>query len=90
MLTSKTHKCGSRGSDAFDVNSREVLATLSAGTGHTHLSTVTATLNISSMNHVTYKAMERKVGIAIEKVAARSCLKAILAAKENALQGTRG
>ena len=51
---------------------------------------VTAALNISSMNHATYKAMERKVGIAIEKVAARSCLKAILAAKENALQGTRG
>ena len=42
------------------------------------------------MNHVTYKAMEREVGIAIEKVAARSCLKAILAEKENALQGTRG
>ena len=42
------------------------------------------------MNHVTYKAREREVGNAIEKVAVRSCLKAILAEKENALQGTQG
>ena len=90
VLTSKTHRCGSRGPNAFDVNSRAALATLNAGIGHTHLSTITAALNIPSMNHVTYKAREREVGNAIEKVAARSCLKAILAEKENALQGTRG
>ena len=42
------------------------------------------------MNHVTYKAREREVGNAIEKVAAKSCLKAILAEKGNATQGTRG
>ena len=42
------------------------------------------------MNHVTLKAREREVGKAIEKVAAKSCLKAILAEKENALQGTWG
>ena len=89
MLTSKTHRCGSRGPNAFDVNSRAALATLNAGIGHTHLSTITAALDIPSMNHVTYKAREREVGNAIEKVAAESCLKVTLAEKENALQGTQ-
>ena len=42
------------------------------------------------MNHVTYKAREREVGNAIENVTAKSCLKAIIAEKENATQGTRG
>ena len=88
VLTSKTHRHGSRGPNAFDVNSRAVLATLNAGIGHTHLSTITAAFDIPSMNHVTYKAREREVGKAIEEVAAKSCLKAILAEKENALQGT--
>jgi len=89
VSTSKTHRYGSRGPNAFDINSRAALATLNAGIGHTHLSTITATLDIPPMNHVTYKAREREVGKTIEKVAANSCLKAILAEKENALQGTR-
>ena len=88
VSTSKTHRYGSRGPNAFDVNSRAALATLNAGIGHTHLSTITAALDIPSMNHVTFKAREREVGKAIEKVASKSCLKAILAEKENALQGT--
>ena len=78
MLTSKTHRHGSRGPNAFDVNSRAVLATLTAGIGH-NLRTITAALDIPSINHVTYKAREREAGKAIEEVAAKSCLKAILA-----------
>jgi len=90
VSTSKTHRYGSRGPNAFDVNSRAALATLNNGIGHTCLRTLTATLDIPPMNHVTYKAREREVGKSIEKVAAKSCLKAIPAEKENALQGTQG
>ena len=88
MSTSKTHRYGSRGPKAFDVNSRAALATLNAGIGHTHPSAITSALDIPQMNHVTLKAREREVGKAIENVAAKSCLEAILAEKENALQGT--
>lgn len=88
VSTSKKHRYGSRGPNAFDVNSRAAPATLNAGIGHTQLSTITAALVIPSMNHVTFKAKENEVGKAIEKVAAESCLKAILAEKGNALQGT--
>ena len=73
-----THRYGSKGPNAFDINSRAALATLNAGLSHTHLSTITAILNIPPMNHVTYKAREREVGKTIEKVAAKSCLKAIV------------
>ena len=90
VSTSKKHKYGSRGPHAFDVNSRAALATLNAGIGHTHLSNITAALNIPPINHVTLKAREREVGKAVENVAVRSCLKAIQAEKENALKGTRG
>lgn len=72
VSTSKTHRYGSRGPHAFDVNSRAALTTLNAGIGHTHLSTITAALDIPTMNHVTFKAREREVGKAIEKVAAKS------------------
>ena len=88
VSTSKTHRCGSRGPDAFDVNSRAALTALNAGIGHTHLSTITSALDIPQMNHVTFKAREREVGKATEIVAAKSCLKAIQAEKENTLQGT--
>ena len=88
VSTSKTHRYGSRGPKTFDVNSRAALATLNAGIGHTHLSTFTSTLDIPQINHVTFKAREREVGKAVETVTAKSCLKAIQAEKENALQGT--
>lgn len=88
VSTSKTHRYGSRGPKAFDVNSRAALATLNAGIGHTHLSAITSALDIPQVNHVTLKAREREVGKAIENVAAKSCLEAILAEKENALHGT--
>lgn len=58
VSSSKTHRYGSRGPHAFDVNSRAALATLNAGIGHTHLSTITAALDIPTMNHVTCKARE--------------------------------
>ena len=83
----KNHRNGSRGPNAFDVNSRAALATLNAGIGHIHLSTLTAALDMPQMNHVTFKAREKEIGKAIENVAAKSCLKAIETEKENTLQG---
>ena len=56
---------------------------------YTHLSALTSALNIPQMNHVTFKAREREIGKAIEKVAEKSCLKAIEAEKENALKGNK-
>jgi len=89
VSTSRKHRDGSRGPSAFDVNSRAALGALNAGIGHTHLSALTSALNIPQMNHVTFKAREREIGKAIEKVAEKSCLKAIEAEKENALKGNK-
>ena len=87
ISTSKSHESGTRGPKAYDINSRAALAALHAGIGHTHLSAMTSTLNIPSMNHVTFKTREREVGKAVERVARNSCAKFIENEKENVLKG---
>ena len=85
--TSKSHESGTRGPKANDINSRAALVALHAGNGHTHLSAMTSTLNISSMNHVTFKTWEQEVGKAAERICTNSCAKFIQNEKENVLKG---
>jgi len=87
VSSSKSHRAGHRGPQAFNVNTRAALGALHAGAGHTHLSAITSTLNIPSMSHVTFKAREREIGLALESVAQNSCKKFIEAEKENVLEG---
>ena len=89
VSTSRKRRDGSRGPSAFDVNGRAALDALNAGIGRTHLSALTSALNIPQVNHVTFRASEREIGKATEKVAEKSCLKVIEAEKENALKGTK-
>ncbi|XP_078380315.1 uncharacterized protein LOC144663289 [Oculina patagonica] len=86
VSTSKSHRAGHRGPQAFDVNTRAALGALHAGVGHTHLSAITSTLNIPSISHVSFKTREREIGHAAETVARKSCVKFSEAEKENALE----
>lgn len=73
IKTSDNHKSGSRGPQAYDINSRAVLGALYTGIGHTHLTTVLTTMNVPSINHTTFKTREREVGKAVENISKRSC-----------------
>ena len=67
MITSDTHKTGTRGFYAFDSNTREVLATLNTGIGQSHLRKLLSTLTVLPLSP------ERENGKAVEKVAKLSC-----------------
>ncbi len=80
--TSQKHKSGSHGPAAYDNDSRAVLGTLDAGIGETHLNTILTTMNIPPITHGTFKKREREVGLAVEKVAKRSCSEVLMKEKE--------
>ncbi len=80
--TSQKHKSGSHGPAAYDNNSRAVLGTLDAGIGETHLNTILTTMNIPPITCGTFKKREREVGLAVEKVAKRSCSEVLMKEKE--------
>ena len=75
VKTSSEHKSGARGPLAHDINSRVVLGCLHTGIGETHLNNFLGTLNIPSLNTVTFKNREREIGHAVESVAKQSCEK---------------
>ena len=54
VKTSNEHRSGQRGSLSHDVNSRAVLGCLHTGIGETHLNNLLCTLNIPSVNPVTF------------------------------------
>lgn len=73
VKTSSEHKSGQRGPPSHDVNSRAVLGCLHTGIGENHLNDLLCTLNISSMNPVTFKSRENEIGHAVEQVTKKSC-----------------
>lgn len=71
----KTHRTGTRGPPVFDVNTRAALGSLRSGIGHTHYSSLSATMGIAAMSASVFKNREREAGNAIETVAKRTCLR---------------
>ena len=69
IKTSEHHKSGQRGPPAFDVNKRVALGCLHAGIGQTHINNLLSTLNVPTINSVTFKLREREVGKAVGGVA---------------------
>ena len=61
VKTSSEHKSGQRGPPSDDVNSRVVLGCLHTGIGESHLTNLLCTLNIPSMNPVTFKSRENEI-----------------------------
>lgn len=74
VKTSSGHKSGQRGPLTHNINSRAVLGCLHTGIGDTHLNNLFSTLNVQTINPVTFKSREREIGTAVEKVARKSCL----------------
>lgn len=77
VKTSSEHRTGKRGPKSFDINSRIVLGCLHAGIGQTHINNLLATTNIPGLTNNTFKHREREVGLAVEKVAKKSCKQVI-------------
>ena len=73
VKTSSEHRSGQRAPPSHDVNSRAVLGCLHTGIGETHLNNLLCTLNIPSMNPVTFKSRENEIGHAVEQVTKKSC-----------------
>ena len=80
--TSSTHKCGKAGSAAYDINSRASLASLHAGIGETHLTSIMSIMNIPPMARASFKTRERETGKAVENVARASCSQIITDEKD--------
>ena len=66
--TSSTHKCGKAGSAAGDINSRATLASLHAGIGETHLSSIMSIMNIPPKARVSFRTRERETAKAVERL----------------------
>ena len=76
VKTSSQHS-SQRGPLSHDVNSRDVLGCLHTGSSKTHVNNFLCTLNISSMNPVTFKSRENEIGHAVEQVTKRRCKTAV-------------
>lgn len=72
--TSSEHRSGQRGPLTHNINSRAVLGCLHTSIGGTHLNNLLSTLNVQTINPVTFKSREREIRTAVEKVARKSCL----------------
>ena len=84
MCIRDSHRTGSRGPKASDINSRAVLGSLHIGVGQTQLNNLLATLNVPTMNSQLFKMREREIGNSIEKVAKAGCDMYLEQEKENA------
>ena len=82
ITTSGQHRSGLRGPPTFNINTRAALGCLHAGIGQTHINNVLSTLNVPTLNSVTFKLREREVGKAVENIAKGGC--------QNYLQMERG
>lgn len=87
VKTSSEHRSGQRGPPTYNINSRAVLGCLHTGIGNTHLNNLLSTLNVPTINPVTFKSREREIGTAVEKVARKSCLENMALERKLALDG---
>ena len=74
MLTSKQHKTGTRRPMAYHINTRIALGAHNAGIGQTHVNSILSCMNVTSINHTTFKARQRGIGKVVESVAEASCM----------------
>ena len=86
VKTSSEHKSGQRCPPSHDVNSRAVLGCLHTGIGETHLNNLLCTLNIPSMNPVTFKRRKNEIGHAVQQVTKKSCKTAMSEERNAAIQ----
>ena len=89
VKTSNEHRSGQRGPISQDVNSRAVVGCLHTGIGETRLNNLLCTLNIPSMNPVTFKSRENEIGHAVEQVTKKSCKTAMLEERNAAIKSYR-
>ena len=73
VKTLSQHRSGQRGPLTHNINSRAVLACLHTRIGETHLNNLLSTLNVPTINPVTFKSREREIGAVVEKVAQKTC-----------------
>lgn len=73
IQTYDSHRIGSRGPEAVNLNTTSALAMLHTGQGHTHLNADLSVMGIGSISSKTYKKREREVGTALEAVSKKSC-----------------
>ena len=69
----------------YDINSQVVLGALHIGIGETDANNFLTTMNIPSLNNVTFKNRRGEVGNAVECIASTSCIQNLQKEKENAL-----
>ena len=84
---SSEHRSGQQGPLTHDINSRAVLGCLHTGFGETHSNNLLSTLNVPTINPVTFKSREREIGSAVEKVAQKSCLENMALERKLAIDG---
>ena len=72
VKTSSEHRSSQRGPNSHDDNSRAALLYLHTGISETHLNNLLCTLNIPSMNPVTFKSRENEIGQAVKQVTKKS------------------
>ena len=71
--SSEKHRSGKRGPMTFDINTRAALGCLHAGIGESHMNNFLSTMNIPTLNSLTFKTREREVGGAVENIVKNSC-----------------
>ena len=72
VKTSSEHRSSQRGPNSHDDNSRAALLYLHRVISETHLNNLLCTLNIPSMNPVTFKSRENEIGQAVKQVTKKS------------------
>ena len=77
LLPDSATLTGRRGPGAYDINTRVALGAIDSGIGYTHVNSFFTTLNVPTINRRAYKRRERKIGLAVEEVAANSCRMAL-------------
>ena len=87
VKTPSAHRSGQQGALTHNINSRAVLGCLHTGIGETHLNNLLSTLNVPTINPVTFKSRERGIGTAVEKVARKNCLENMALDRKLALDG---
>ena len=86
VKTSSEQRSGQRGLLSQDVNSRAVLECIHTAIGETHLDNLLCTLNMPSMNPVTFKSRENEIGHVVEQVTKKSCKTAMLEERNAAIK----
>ena len=70
----------------FDTNTRAALGCLNAEIGESHMNKFLSTMNIPTLNSLTFKTREREFGRAVENIAKNSCQESINKLKAETLK----